>query len=150
MHATDSDLLSCSLTNTILLILHCCQKLPPLLLVSLVLFCKITVIQLFDIFVILSEYAVDACHSPSMKGSRLPHKQPSRGARSISGCPSRGCRDWVVGCKFVKLMFTLVYSMLFKLDAVQYPTLSHIAHDYLAIQGSAVASVSILKWQTHG
>ena len=128
------------------------QKLPPLLLVSLVLFCKMTVIQMFDRFVIQSEYAVDACHGSSTKGSRPPRKQPSRGAGSISGCPFRGCREHyqVVGCKFVKLIFTLIYSMLFKLHAVQYPTLSRMACDYLAIQGSAVASVSILKWQTHG
>ena len=62
-----SDLLSCSLTNIILLMLHCCQKLPPLPLVSLVLFHKITVIQLFDRFVIQFEDAVDACHSSSTK-----------------------------------------------------------------------------------
>ena len=37
--------------------------------------------------------------------------------------------------------------MLFKLHAVQYHTLSRMAHDYLAIQGSADASVSILKWR---
>ena len=116
MHATDSDLLSCSLTNNILLILHCCQKLPPLPLISLVLFHKMTVIQLFDRYVIQSEYAVDACHSSSMKGSRPPHKQPSRGARSIFGCPSRGCQEHfqVDGCKFIN-----IYSCL--LNVVQAP-----------------------------
>ena len=96
------------------------QKLPPLLLVSLLLFRKMTVIQLFDRFVIQSKYAVDACHSSSTKGSRLPRKQPSRGAGSISGCPFQGCREHyrVVGCKFIKSIFTLIYSMLFKLHAV--------------------------------
>ena len=88
------------------------QKLPPLPLVSLVLFRKMTVIQMFDRFVIQSEYAVDACHSSSMKGSRPPRKQPSRGAGSISGCPFRGCQEnyRVVGCKFVKLIFTLSFT----------------------------------------
>jgi hypothetical protein len=50
----------------------------------------------------------------------------------------------MVGCKFhfscdIPLMAYL-YSTLFKIHMVWYPILSHMAHDYLAVQGFTVPS----------
>ena len=89
---------------------------------------------------------LDVCHCSSTEGSRLLCEQPPWGAWTISSCSSwagpKHCQ--MVGCKFhVSCSIPLIVylsSTWFKLHMVQYPTLSHMAHDYLTIQDSAVPS----------